>query len=88
MAWHRGERRVTSAACPSASQSCLQKPEDRLSSSDHWEWRDLHPLASCLPALSYSLHLSSLPCPSSLDFLSSYEQPEGNLSWPSSIPFA
>lgn len=50
----------------------------------------LNRLASCLPVpfVPHSLYLSSFPCLSSSYFLSSYDQPEGNLSWPSSIPFA
>lgn len=93
MARHRVGRCVTCPTCPLCLTALVAKARGQ---SVPWEiilerrciWIVQH-LAFLHPSLySLSTYLSSLPCFSSSCFLSNYDQPEGNLSWPSSEPSA
>lgn len=93
MARHRVGRCVTCTTCPLSLTALVAKARGQsvlLEITLEWWciWIVQH-----LAFLHHSLYLpfllfSSLPCLSSSYFLSSYDQPEGNLSWPSSKPSA
>lgn len=90
MAWHRAGRCVTCTTCPLSLTALVAKARGQSVlleiPLEWWHIWIVQHLDFLHPSLYLSSYLSSLPCLSSSYFLSSYDQPEGNLSWPPSKP--